>query len=203
VTGAAARMQVTRAVALVHSTRRDDDVVISAMGAAREWMALGPLHPRDLVLVPSAMGHSTSIGLGVALAQPARRVIVLAGDGALLMNLGTLVTISAHAPANLIVVVYDNGVYEVTGAQPTPGSPAGRVNADAIDFVAVARACGLRSVFRWSTIEEWARGIGDAFAANGPTLVVLDVAPVPGGVGPRSPGPAPERAQRFMAALRR
>ena len=196
------RMPVTPAVALVHSTRRDDDVVISAMGAAREWMALGPLHPRDLVLVPSAMGHATSIGLGLALAQPTRRVIVLAGDGALLMNLGTLVTISAHAPANLVVVLYDNGVYEVTGAQPTPGSPAGRAHGDAIDFAAVARACGLPSVFRWSTLEDWQHGIGDAFAAQGPTLVVLDVAPVPGGAGPRSPGPAPERARRFMAALR-
>ena len=196
-------MPVTPAVALVRAARRDEDVVISAMGAAREWMALGPLHPRDLVLVPSAMGHSTSIGLGLALAQPARRVIVLAGDGALLMNLGTLVTISAHAPANLIVVLYDNGVYEVTGAQPTPGSPAGRAHGDAIDFVAVARACGLSSVFRWSTHDAWQRGIGEAFAAQGPTLVVLDVAPVPGGVGPRSPGPAPERARRFMAALRR
>ncbi len=59
-------MPVTPAVALVRSTRRDGDVVVSSMGTAREWMALGPLHPRDLVLVPSAMGHATSIGLGLA-----------------------------------------------------------------------------------------------------------------------------------------
>lgn len=195
------RMPVTPAVALVRATRGDDDVVISSMGTAREWMALGPLHPRDLVLVPSAMGHATSIGLGLAIAQPARRVIVLTGDGSLLMNLGTLVTVSAHAPPNLVVVLYDNEAYEVTGAQPTPGSPAGRAHGDAIDFVAVARACGMRSVFHWSSLEEWQHGIGEAFAAVGPTLVVLDVAPVPGGVGPRSPGPAKERARQFMAAL--
>ena len=121
-----ARMPVADAVALVHSLRRDDDVVVSSMGNAREWMALGPLHDRDLVLVPSAMGHATSIGLGLALAQPSRRIVVLSGDGSLLMNLGTLVTISAESPANLIVVVYDNGVYEVTGAQPTPGTERAR-----------------------------------------------------------------------------
>ena len=200
-TAGARRMPVTPAVALVRSTRRDEDVVVSSMGAAREWMALGPLHERDLVLVPSAMGHATCIGLGLALAQPAHRVIVLVGDGAILMNLGTLVTISAHAPRNLVVVLYDNGVYEVTGAQPTPGSPAGRVHGDAIDFVAVARACGMRQVFRWSALEDWQRGIEDALAAEGPTLVVLDVEPVPGGVGPRSPGPARDRGVRFRAAL--
>ena len=121
-------MPVADAVALVHSLRRDDDVVVSSMGNAREWMALGPLHERDLVLVPSAMGHATSIALGLALAQPNRRIIALSGDGSLLMNLGTLVTISAEMPANLIVVVYDNGVYEVTGAQPTAGSPGRRIH---------------------------------------------------------------------------
>jgi phosphonopyruvate decarboxylase len=198
-----AGMPVTEAVALVHATRRDDDVVVSSMGNAREWMALGPLHAHDLVLVPSAMGHATSIGLGLALAQPERRIIVQSGDGSLLMNLGSLVTIAAHAPANLIVVVYDNGVYEVTGAQPTPGTPAGRAHGDAVDFVAIARACGIRSVFKWSALDDWQRGIQEAFAAPGPTLVVLDVDPVFGRPGPKSPGPAGERAQRFMDALQR
>ena len=195
------RMPVTEAVALVHSTRRDADVVVTSMGNAREWMALGPLHERDLVLVPSAMGHATSMGLGLALAQPARRVIVLSGDGSLLMNLGSLVTISAHAPENLVVIVYDNGVYEVTGAQPTPGTPSARAHGDAVDFAAIARACGIRSVFRWSSIGEWRAGIGGALAANGPTLVVLDVEPALGRPGPKSPGPAGERGRRFMAAV--
>ena len=196
------RMPVTEAVRVVHSARRDDDVVISSMGNAREWIALGPLGERDLVLVPSAMGHATSIGLGLALAQPHRRIVVLSGDGSLLMNLGSLVTISAHAPKNLIVVVYDNGVYEVTGAQPTAGAPAGRANRDAIDFIAVARACGWTSLFRWSALGDWRGGVGDVLAAQGPTLVVLDVEPVVDRPGPKSPGPGSERAQRFIRALR-
>lgn len=193
-------MDVREAVALVRNTRRDDDVVVTSMGNAREWMALGPLHERDLVLVPSAMGHATSIGLGLALAQPDRRIVVLSGDGSLLMNLGSLVTISAHAPGNLILVVYDNGVYEVTGSQPTAGSRAGRVHGDAIDFVAVARACGWTSVHRWSALDDWRSGIAKVFAAKGPTLVVLDVENVTR-PGPKSPGPGAERAQRFIAAL--
>jgi thiamine pyrophosphate-dependent acetolactate synthase large subunit-like protein len=194
-------MDLAAAVALVHGTRRDEDVVVSSMGSAREWMSLGPLHERDLVLVPSAMGHATSMGLGLALAQPTRRVIVMSGDGSLLMNLGSLVTISAHAPRNLIVILFDNGAYEVTGAQPTPGTPLGRVKGDAVDFVAVARACGIRSLYHWSALTDWESGIEWAFADRGPVFIALDVAPVPGKSGPVSPGPAKERAQRLMRAL--
>jgi thiamine pyrophosphate-dependent acetolactate synthase large subunit-like protein len=193
----APRMPLTEAVAVVHQTRRDDDVVISSMGNAREWMAMGPLHPRDFVFVPSAMGHATCVGLGLALAQPKRRIIVLSGDGSLLMNLGTLVTMAAYAPANLTVVVFDNGVYEVTGAQPTPGTIAAGV-----DFTTVARGCGLTSIHRWASLDDWRRGAEEALAARGPTLVVLDVAPKPGAGGPRSPGPTAERAKRFKEALR-
>lgn len=193
-------MPLIEAVRLVRDARGPDDVVVSSMGNAREWMALGPLHDLDLVLVPSAMGHATSMGLGLALAQPHRRVIVLSGDGSLLMNLGSLVTIGATAPANLLVVVFANGVYEITGAQPIPG-PADQ--AEGVDFVAMAHAAGLRSVFRWSTLQEWQAGLPLALSAHGPTVVVLDVAPVPGAVGPRSPGPTSERGPAFMRALSR
>lgn len=194
-------MPLAAAVALVRADRGPDDVVVSSMGSAREWMALGPLHDLDLVLVPSAMGHATSMGLGLAIAQPTRRVIVLSGDGSLLMNLGTLVSISAQAPANLVVIVFVNGVYEVTGAQATPGARGARANTDPVDYAAMARACGIRSVFHWSALDSWHTGFAQAMRATGPTLVVLDVAPVPDAVGPRSPGPTSERGPRFMKAL--
>jgi len=187
------RMGLADALAAVRAVRRDDDIVVSTMGTAREWMVLGS-HPLDIVFVPGCMGHATSLGLGLALAQPHRRVVVLNGDGSMLMNLGSLVSITAAAPANLVVVLYDNGVYEVTGAQPTPGS-------DRVDFLAVARACGFRSVFRYAKLKRWTDDVPQVLAARGPTFVVLDVAPVPGAGGPRSPGPAGERARRFMAAL--
>jgi sulfopyruvate decarboxylase subunit beta len=82
-----ARMNAMDALRAVHATRRDQDVVVTTMTPARDWMKL-PQHPLDMVLVPSAMSHATSMGLGIALAQTDRRVIVCNGDGSMLMNLG-------------------------------------------------------------------------------------------------------------------
>jgi len=81
-------MRLEEALAPVRATRRDQDVVITTMAPAKVWMDMGPAHPRDFVYVPSAMSHATSVGLGLALAQPDRRVIVCNGDGSMLMNLG-------------------------------------------------------------------------------------------------------------------
>jgi thiamine pyrophosphate-dependent acetolactate synthase large subunit-like protein len=128
-------------------------------------------------------------------------VIVLSGDGSLLMNLGTMVTISAQAPANLVVVVFVNGVYEVTGAQATPAEVVATSTSAVVDYESLARASGIASVFRWSTIGEWRNGVRAALDVRGPTVVILDVAPVPDAVGPRSPGPTRARAARFMRAL--
>lgn len=179
------------ALSALRRVRRDDDVVIPTMAAAKVWMELSS-HPLDFIFVPSCMGHATSFGLGIALAQPKRRVIVSNGDGSMLMNLGSLVTIAAAAPPNLIVLVLDNGVYEVTGAQPVPGRA---------DFAAIGRASGFTSVHHFSRIEDWKTHIDRVLDSTGPVLVVLDVEPVPGRAGPKSPGPAAERAQRFMRAL--
>lgn len=190
-----ARMTSREAVQVVRDARGETDVVISSMGNAREWMALGPLHPLDFVLVPSAMGHATSMALGLALAQPQRRIIVLSGDGSLLMNLGNLVTIASQAPRNLAVVVFVNGVYEVTGGQPLPGTGA------SLDFVRIAEGSGIASVHRVTQAEHWKRSAPTLLAMNGPTVVFVDVQPDAGARGPRSPGPAGERAQRFMRAL--
>jgi sulfopyruvate decarboxylase subunit beta len=193
-------MDLVGALRVLHAARRPEDVVIAAMGAAREWMKLGG-HPLDWIFVPSSMGQATSLGLGLALARPDRRVIVLNGDGGLLMNLGSLVTTTACAPANLVILVFDNGVYEVTGAQPTPAAPEGRSDRARIDFAELARASGFHSVFRFATLAEWTAGLPDLLAAAGPSIAVLDVASMPQAKGPRSPGPAPERARAFMAAL--
>ena len=196
------RMLQMDALRALHAARRADDVVITSMGAARDWMVLGA-GPLDLPLVPSSMGTAPAIGLGIALAQPERRVIVVNGDGAMLMNLGSLVTITAAAPANLILILADNGVYEVTGAQPTPGSPAARADGASVDFLAMASAAGFRSLHRWSNAAEWARHVPHVLEGPGPTFVLLDVARVPGAVGPRSPGPAPARARELRRNLSR
>ncbi|MFA6166383.1 MAG: thiamine pyrophosphate-dependent enzyme [Gemmatimonadaceae bacterium] len=198
----ATRMSQMDALRALHAARRADDVVITSMGAARDWMVLGA-GPLDLPLVPSSMGTAPAIGLGIALAQPRRRVIVVNGDGAMLMNLGSLVTITAAAPANLVLILADNGVYEVTGAQPTPGSPAARTDGASVDFLGMASAAGFRSLHRWSNAAEWARHVPHVLEGPGPTFVLLDVARVPGAVGPRSPGPAPARAQELRRNLSR
>jgi thiamine pyrophosphate-dependent acetolactate synthase large subunit-like protein len=180
------------ALEVVRRVRRDDDVVLTTMASSKVWMDLGSQHPRDFVVVPSCMGHATSYGLGIALAQPQRRVIVCNGDGSMLMNLGSLVTIAAQRPRNLTVIVMDNGVYEVTGAQPVPARA---------DFVGLARASGIVNAHRWSAIDAWRHHAADAVATAGPNVVVLDIEPVPGRPAPKSPGNAAARAIALRSAL--
>ena len=188
-------MNLTRAVETIRRARRPGDIVITTMGTAREWIAPGVPQPLDLVFVPSAMGHATSVGLGLALARPDLRVIVCNGDGSMLMNLGSLVTIAAANAQNLTIVVFDNGVYEVTGAQPTPNSAAD------VDFTTIARGSGIKSVHRFGSNDDWERSAGSIIGGNGPHVIVLDVAPVLGKPGPKSPGNAAQRAAAFMRAL--
>jgi len=189
-------MPAKEALAAVHEARGARDVVITTMATSRDWMTMAQ-HPLDVVFVPSAMGHATSLGLGLALAQPDRRIIVCNGDGSMLMNLGSLVSIvgAGAAAALLVVLLFDNGVYEVTGAQPTPSS--GKT-----DFAAIARGAGFHRVFEFDDLDTWRRHASNVLAGDGPTFAWLKVAPVLGIPGPRSPGPAAERARRFADALR-
>ena len=116
------RMPLIECLDVLRQARRDDEVVITAMGTAREWMKLGS-HPLDFVFVPSSMGQASSLGLGMALARPEQNFIVCNGDGSTLMNLGSLVTITAEAPENLTLLLFDNRVYEVTGYKARPVPP--------------------------------------------------------------------------------
>jgi len=196
-------MRLVDVLDVLRRVRRDDEVIIPTMGSAREWMALGNPHPLDFILVPSAMGHGTSIGLGLALARPEKRVIVCSGDGSLLMNLGSLASIVAAGATNLAVLVFDNGVYEVTGQQPTAAAASSRPDGRAADFCGIARACGFDSVHTFSDPASWAAEARRVLDAPGPTFVSLDVEPVAGGTAPHSPGPTVQRAQRLIEALRR
>lgn len=194
------RMSLVESLEVLLAARDGECVVLSTMSAAREWMKLGT-HPRDFIYAPSAMGEAPSLGLGLALSQPARKVIVLNGDGCLLMNLGCLVTITAEAPANFLLIVFDNSVYEVTGQQLTAAAAAVRRGAGPVDFSQIARGCGFSAVYEFARIDDWRAGVAEVLSARGPTFVVLRVEPVPGGEVPRSPGPPVERALAFAAAL--
>jgi thiamine pyrophosphate-dependent acetolactate synthase large subunit-like protein len=187
-------MPAREALAAIHASRGQRDIVVTTMTPARDWMTF-PQHPLDVVMVPSAMGHATSIGLGLALAQPTRRVIVCNGDGSMLMNLGSLVSIVDAKAENLVVVVFENGVYEVTGSEPIPASGG-------VDFAAMARAAGFRSTFEFSDHTAWGAEVTDVLAANGPTFVVLRVSTQLGTPAPKSPGPAAERGRRFIESLK-
>jgi thiamine pyrophosphate-dependent acetolactate synthase large subunit-like protein len=192
-------MKLTDALEVIHRQRRDA-VVLTTMSAAREWQALEP-HPKDLIYMPSSMGQGPPLGLGIALAQPDQRVIVINGDGCTLMNLGCLVTLTAQAPTNFTLIIIDNGVYEVTGGQATIGAAAKRTNDEDVNFADLARAAGFTAVYEFDDIESW-RYEHEVIHDEGPVCIVLKTAPQLGGdTAARSPGPAAERAKYFRKAL--
>jgi thiamine pyrophosphate-dependent acetolactate synthase large subunit-like protein len=120
-----------------------------------------------------SMGLAVPIALGVALAQPQRQVIALEGDGSLLMQLGCLSTVAMRAPPNLTIVVWDNGIYQITGGQPT-------ATGSVVDIVAIARGSGLAE-------SHWAADEADfdtlfeaALARRAPTLIGVKTDDKPG-----------------------
>jgi sulfopyruvate decarboxylase subunit beta len=194
------QMSLVESLKVLHRLRLGSQVVVSTMSPAREWMKLGT-HPLDFIYAPSAMGEAPALGLGIALAQPEKKVVVLNGDGCLLMNLGGLVTITAEAPPNFCLIIFDNSVYEVTGQQWTAAAIEARRKAPAVDFCQIARGCGFSAVYEFAAIEDWRTLAPQVLGAPGPAFVLLKVAPVPGGEVPRSPDPPTERAQAFAAAV--
>lgn len=194
-------MSLIDTLRVVRDVRTEHHVVLSTMGPAREWMKLGS-HPLDFIYAPSAMGEAPALGLGMSLAQLEKHVIVLNGDGCMLMNLGCLVTITAAAPNNFTLIVFDNAIYEVTGGQSTAAAPQARPAGPPVDFCQIARGAGFESVWEFNRLDDWRRQVGEVLAVRGPCFVLLKVEPVPGGSVPKSPAPPVERAQHFAAALR-
>jgi thiamine pyrophosphate-dependent acetolactate synthase large subunit-like protein len=123
------------AMAALLAHRGDDLLVVPGLGSTTWDLAAAGDDPRNFYLW-GAMGGAAMIGLGLALAQPGNRVAVITGDGEMLMGLGSLSTIGLQKPANLAVIVFDNGVYGETGGQPSH-------TAGGTDLVGLARAAGL------------------------------------------------------------
>ncbi len=140
------------------------------------------------------MGLTASVGLGIALAQPSRRVVVLDGDGSLLMNMGVLATLADQAPRNLLYVVFDNELWAETGRQPTH-------TARVTDLAEVARGAGLRQVALVRELEEFQRVVRRALAEEGPWCIVAKVEET-GKAGPL-PSLTPDgNVLRFVEAMR-
>jgi phosphonopyruvate decarboxylase len=176
------------------AAHRGDAVVVTTMSTNFEWPQVSTNRDMDLMF-SGAMGKASSVGLGVALACPDKKVIILDCDGSLLMNLGSLVTIAHMAPANLIHFVFEDGVYRTTGGQPVPG--AGKVS-----FTGLAKAAGYASTHQFSDLASLESKIDSVLNATGPTLGCLKIVPS----GEKSPFPLTTFRSiipRFTEALRR
>ena len=172
---------------------RGNRAVVATMSSGGIWPQLSD-SPLDFIYIPSAMGHGPGLGLGMALAQPEHGAIVLNGDGCMLMNLGSLVTLANH-PANVYLIILDNASYEVTGGQPTAG--AGRT-----DFAAIARGAGIKRVYAFDTLEKWKAGVAEALSGPGPVVIWLRVEGRIGQKTPKAPRTMAEQVERLQQALR-
>ena len=187
-------MPLTPALRVLADLRRQDQIVVTCMGSAREWPKLSE-HALDFHYIPSTMGGAVPLGLGLALAQPRREVLVISGDGALLMNLGCLITVIDSGAANLSIVLVDNGVYEVTGGQKTAAARSG------VNFAGLAQAVGFPNVGYFRSLNDWQRRAGDLFARPGPRFVWLVVEPVRENYLLELPRPMHEQIERLEKAL--
>lgn len=115
-----------------------------------------------------SLGMASSIGLGLALAQPDKKIIVLEGDGGILMNLGSLATISTQQPKNLLLFILDNRCYENTGCQPT-------ATAHRTKLEAMAKGAGIENAYRWRAIEDVDANLSDVMEEEGPSVVVVEI----------------------------
>lgn len=170
---------------------KHEEAVIGGIGNTNFDLWAAGHRPQNFYMLGS-MGLAFPIALGVALAQPDRRVFALEGDGSLLMQLGALSTIAALKPKNLIMVVMDNGIYQITGAQPTPA-------ASVADLVAIAIGSGLASSAWAADEEDFERLVEDAMSAAEPSLIAVRIDDKPG-VGTTRRDPVQIR-ERFMHGL--
>jgi thiamine pyrophosphate-dependent acetolactate synthase large subunit-like protein len=170
---------------------KHDEAVVAGIGNTN-WDLYGAGHRPQNFYMLGSMGLACPIALGVALAQPERGVIALEGDGSILMSLGCLTTIGKVAPRNLTVIIWDNGVYQITGKQPT-------ATADTTDIVAVAKGAGIPNSHWVRDEEHFEQLIVRRFSEDGPLLLAAKIDDKPGPVQtPRDPALI---RNRFMKGL--
>ncbi len=173
------------------SRLKHDEAVIGGIGNTNFDLWAAGHRPQNFYMLGS-MGLAFPIALGVALAQPKRRVVALEGDGSLLMQLGCLTTIATQAPKNLTLIVMDNGIYQITGAQPTPAATTS-------DIVAVAHGCGLASASWAADEDDFERLVDQSLSSQTPTLIAARIDDKPA-TGTTHRDPVQIR-ERFMLGL--
>ena len=167
------------------------EAVIGGIGNTNFDLWASGQRPENYYMLGS-MGLACPIALGVAIAQPLRQVFALEGDGSLLMQLGCLATIAARAPENLSIIVFDNGVYQITGAQPTPA-------AGVADIVALARASGITASAWAADEDDFERLVDAALVHDAPSLIAVRIDTKPA-VGATDRDPVQIR-ERFMRGV--
>lgn len=148
--------------------------------------------PGNFYMIGS-MGLAPSIGLGVAMSTPGRRVVVLDGDGALLMGLGTLAMVAKENPANFYHLVFDNEAYASTGHQ--------RTHSSVVDLSKIALASGYRRVERVERLDQVAKAYQDLISQPGPAFLLIKCPDRSSGAGPRIPHEPPEMTRRVREAI--
>jgi thiamine pyrophosphate-dependent acetolactate synthase large subunit-like protein len=148
---------------------RGDAIVVPGRGG-RHWVKLTTRETLDVPLGDPAMGGHAGFALGLALAQPRRRVVLFDSEGDILMSLGMLATIAETAPANFYHFLLDNECYATTGGQPVP-------NAKSVAYDAIARGAGYPRAFAFSELAEFSRALPQILGAPGPVFVALKVVP--------------------------
>ena len=168
-----------------------EEAVIGGIGNTNFDLFATGRRPQNFYMLGS-MGLAVPIALGVALAQPQRRVFALEGDGSLLMQLGSLGTVGMLQPRNLTIIVMDNSMYQITGGQPT-------ASAERTDFVAIAKGAGIATA-DWAPDEEHFETLVDrALSGSGPALIGCKIDPQPAAKEPeRDPRAIRDR---FMLGL--
>jgi len=168
-----------------------NEAVIGGIGNTNFDLWASGQRPENFYMLGS-MGLAIPIALGVAIAQPERRVVALEGDGSLLMQLGALGTVATRAPKNLLMVVWDNGIYQITGAQKT-------LTSSTVDLVAVARGAGIRQSAWAADAEHFDALVTGALTAQEPVFIAVRTDDAkPAGVTERDPA---KIRQRFMAGI--
>ena len=147
--------------------RLQEHVVVTIMGAvAVELQSIG--HRPNFFYLQHAMGLASSMGLGIALVKPERQVIVLDGDGSVLMNLGGLTTLARYRPKNLLHIVFDNESLLSVGGFPTATSTGS-------DLAGIAKAAGVPRTMTVKTLPEFAASVDEALSAGVLTTIVAKV----------------------------
>ena len=170
---------------------KHEEAVIGGIGNTNFDLWSAGHRPQNFYMLGS-MGLAFPIALGVALAQPNRRTFALEGDGSLLMQLGCLSTIASLKPKNLSLIVMDNGIYQITGAQPTSAAASS-------DIVAIAQGCGIANGAWAADEEDFERLVDQSLVATVPTLIAVRIDDKPG-VGTTDRDPVQIR-ERFMRGV--